>query len=68
MTDFSPRGQNRDEMERYLFRARETGGTSEEGLWREAFANVGGAIAHALLDVADAIRDHAEGGYTKQEE
>jgi hypothetical protein len=66
MTDFSPRGTNRREMDDYLARARETEGVTESGLWRAAFVNVGGAIAHALLDVADAIRDAAEGGYSKE--
>ncbi len=65
MTDFSPRGQNRSELDRYMASAAQTEGTSEGGLWRAAFVNVGGAIACAICDVADAIRDHAEGGYTK---
>lgn len=64
MSDYSPRGQNRDEIDRRLAATSFTDG-SEGEQWREVVVNVAGALAYALGDVADAIRDHAEGGYTK---
>jgi hypothetical protein len=66
------RTQNREEVDSYLYRARdaETGrGRGEETeAWhhfanesadlRVAVINIGGALAYALLDLADAIREH----------
>ncbi len=68
------RVSNREEIESYLYRARdaETGrGRGEETeAWehfanesadlRVAIINVGGALAYALLDLADAIREHGD--------
>lgn len=58
--EFSQAAQNQREVDGYLYKAGETAGATEEGLWRAAFVNVGGAIAYALIDVADALRDAAE--------
>ena len=67
MSDFTPRGQNRSELDRRLAYADPDHG-SEADKWRAAAINVGAALSYALLDVADAIRDHAEGGYPKMED
>ena len=66
------REENRRNVDLFLDRARDTetgrGRGEETEAWehfanesadlRVAVVNVGGAIAHALLDLADAIRQH----------
>lgn len=66
------RVSNREEVDSHLYRARDTetgrGRGEETEAWehfanesadlRVAIVNVGGALAYALLDLADAIREH----------
>jgi hypothetical protein len=47
---------NEGQVHYYLEQAGKTEGENESGLWRSTVVNVGGAIAYALLDLADAVR------------
>ncbi len=76
MTDEDVRKSNREDVWVYLDRARSEEGFAgsgeetelrdlvlvESGSWRRAMLNVGGALAYAILDLADAIREHARRG------
>lgn len=42
----------------YVLRAMATVGLAPDSPWRDTMASASAAIAHALLDVADAIREH----------
>jgi hypothetical protein len=51
---------NEGRVHYFLEQAGKTAGATESGLWRSAVLNVGGAIAYALLDLADAVRSSAK--------
>lgn len=76
MADEDVRKDNHEHVGFYVNRARSEEGVSDPGAdpdilayavsesaaHRTAMVNVGGAIAYALLDLADAIREHGRSG------